>query len=55
MDIKKKFIYFNFSLRYTLQHLSEQNDITPMTELEYFTPSTRLLNSLLHELQFKYI
>jgi hypothetical protein len=27
----------------------------PMTELEYFTPSTRLLNSFLHEIQFEYI
>ena len=49
------FSYFNFSLRYALQQLSEQNDMMPITELEYFTPSTRLLNSFLHELQFEYI
>ena len=53
--LRRKFVYFNFSLRYALQQLSEQNDITPMTELEYFTPSTRLLNSFLHEPQVKYI
>jgi hypothetical protein len=48
-------IYFTFSLRYALQHLSEQNGILPMTELEYFTPSIKLSNSLLHDLQLKYI
>jgi hypothetical protein len=54
LDIKK-FSYSNFLLRYALQQLSEQNDMIPMTELEYFTPSTRLLNSFLHEIQFEYI
>ena len=52
---REETFYFSFSSRYVLQQLSEQNDIIPMAELEYFTPSTRLLNSFLHELQFKYI
>ena len=54
LDIKQ-FSYSNFLLRYALQQLSVQNDMIPMTELEYFTPSTRLLNSFLHEIQFEYI
>ena len=53
--ILRKFSYSHFLLRYALQQLSQQNDMIPMTELEYFTPSTRLLNSFLHEIQFEYI
>ena len=42
-------------LRQFLQQSSEQKNSSPLMELEYRTPSTRSLNSLLHELQGTYI